>query len=342
MSFKRGELTSSEIVTIVMAIAGFILVAIFLAIFFDDGSNQDTELCKLSVLSRATSPLLTQSIVPLKCTTGKICITSELLGRDCKQFLGEKGVRKVRIGASETSDARIKEEMANAMYDCWNMMGQGKLDLFGQAGDYFGSPDYPTCVVCSRIAFADDVDDNTIVRAMQGFDNYLQDNPVPNHDYSYLRYFNGQASTALGSTAEIKSKLDQANKDHNNSAPASVTITSDRQIAFVFSQIRTKDTSEVLKNLGVAAAGATFVIPGAATVGRALFLTEAAVVTVPLAIVGVGAVAVNNELAQNAAAGYCGKLTSTAEESGCSVVQALPYSVSAMRALCPSSIQGSP
>lgn len=286
MSFKRGELTSSEIVGIVMAIAGFILVAIFLAIFFDDGSNQDRELCKLSVLSRATSPLLTQSTVPLKCTTGKICITSELLGGDCKQFLGEKAVRKVRIGSSETSDARIKQEMANAMYDCWNMMGQGKLDLFGQAGDYFGSPDNPTCVVCSRIAFADDVSDDTIVRALRGFDNYLQDNPVPNHDYSYLQFFNGQASTAFASPQEVKSKLEA--QEPGSNVPARITVTNDRQIAFVFSQIRTKDTSDVLKNLGVAAAGATFIIPGAATVGKALFLTEAAVVTVPLAIVGGG------------------------------------------------------
>jgi hypothetical protein len=254
MSFKRGELTSSEIVGIVMAIAGFILVAIFLSVFFDDGSSQDRELCKLSVLTRATSPLLTQSAVPLKCTTGKICITGESFGGDCKQFLGEKSVRKVRIGTSETSDAKIKEEMANAMYDCWAMMGQGKLDLFGQAGDLVGSPDNPTCVVCSRIAFADDVDDATISRALVGFDSYLQDTPVPNHDFSYLQYFNGQASTAFASPQEVKARLEA--QEHGPNVPASVTVTGDRQIAFVFSQIRTTNTADVLKNIGGAAAGA--------------------------------------------------------------------------------------
>ena len=87
---KKGDLTSFQIINIVLAIAGFVVVLIFLSILFSDRGETDREVCRLSILTRATAPDILQANVPLKCKTEKICITTKLFGGECNQFLGEE------------------------------------------------------------------------------------------------------------------------------------------------------------------------------------------------------------------------------------------------------------
>lgn len=172
---KRGEMTSSQIITIVLAIAGFIVVLIFLAILFDDRGSGDRELCKFSVLTRATSPIDSlQASIPLKCTTEKICISESGKKDACDQFAGEENVKPVELKGSVDQKVRqIEETSANAMFDCWSMMGEGKLDVFpginrpknelgvvlSVVGGVLSIPKEvkPACVICSRVALADDL-----------------------------------------------------------------------------------------------------------------------------------------------------------------------------------------
>ena len=126
---RKGEVTSTQIVTLAIAIIGFIVVLILLwSLEFE--SYSDEEICRLSILSRATGGGTLGGLVPLKCTTKKICITAN--GK-CEQFAGEKegDIIKVKVGNGPIKDAEIiAKANADAMYDCWTMMGEGNLDLF--------------------------------------------------------------------------------------------------------------------------------------------------------------------------------------------------------------------
>ncbi|MCH7567871.1 MAG: hypothetical protein IIA87_00445 [Nanoarchaeota archaeon] len=339
---KKGELTSTQIIGIVLAIAGFIVVLIFLAIIFKDKGETNRELCLLSVITRATAPDVLQYKIPLKCTTDKICMTSKLFGGKCKQFAGEENVRVVKLKGNVKEKARIIErESANAMFDCWSMMGEGKVDLFHNLPEKFiGSSGEPTCVICSRVAVSDDVDELILKEVDLG--EYLRKNQVPGSSLTYLQTFTDRSVNAYASEEGVNFE----SPNEKNKAPKEIRGLSDNQIAFVFSQVKTEKVGDVLTSLGGAVVGTAFVIPGNLKIARALFLGPQAIVTV-LVVGGVAAaVGFNAYSGRTAAAGYCGNFVSNVEEgkvrSGCSLVQAVNYNVQDINALCPSNVQGSP
>jgi hypothetical protein len=172
----KGELTSRQIVLIVLVIAGLIIGVIFYSLFFQE--RPDKELCRLSVVERASAPVGKES-VPLKCTTEKVCITTKK-SEKCKEFIGEENIRYVVLniptGNSPKEEIKrdkavkiIEEETANAMFDCWKMTGEGQLDIFGDKsglirdianvaiGDLALSHVKPKCIVCSRISISESV-----------------------------------------------------------------------------------------------------------------------------------------------------------------------------------------
>ena len=122
-----------------------------------------------------------------------------------------------------------------------------------------------------------------------------------------------------------------------------------RQIAFLFTQVKTVSPADVLKNLGYAAVGSTFMISKIPIIGKAagaLVFTPTGLVTTVVVggLVGGGA-AWNAYEGQRAAAGYCGSLTTAVENEklreGCSLIQSVNYNVQDINALC-TSIQGNP
>lgn len=173
---KNGDVTSTQVIFLLIAVISFGIGLMALSLV-DFGGSTERDICKLSVLTRATSPDIAQSVIPLKCRTEKICLTDKLFGGCEEQFAGEENVVRVRLsGTDSQKKLKIEEISANAMYDCWNMMGQGKLDLFGKAAESFGwDVTQPTCVICSRVAVDKDVnpeilnsvDINTYMRAHQ-------------------------------------------------------------------------------------------------------------------------------------------------------------------------------
>ena len=193
---KKGELTSTQLATLVIVIVGFAIAVIFLWSVFGNKDLTERDVCRLSILSRATVPGVVQQEVPLSCFTEKICITKKksfiekakatfsLSGSavnskngDCEQFSGENNVRDVKIDLTNTLKAseEIQREVANAMYDCWIMAGQGKLDIFSGKESYSDNvanaligeglewaslklPEIkPACLVCSRVAFSNEI-----------------------------------------------------------------------------------------------------------------------------------------------------------------------------------------
>mgnify|MGYP006929383758 CR=1 FL=1 len=132
---KRGELTSTQIVSIVLVIIGTVIILFFLAFLFDDSSEDDREICRISVLTRATAPDIVGGAIPLKCRTDKICITSDSgflgLGKGkCIQFAGEEHQKLSVSGNSLTSHREIEEILAKQMYKTTRIISSCSYRIF--------------------------------------------------------------------------------------------------------------------------------------------------------------------------------------------------------------------
>src|SRR3989344_3389121 len=187
---KNADITTSQIVMIILLVAGFAIIVFFI-IQLSWSGQINRQVCHESVVVRGTLPSLARGYIPLKCMTDKVCITSSTFG-SCEAFKDVKGVTRARI-SSDKDKARkdIERTITQEIYSCWTMMGQGKLSLFSQelTKTYGIGTVYPTCVLCSRIAF-----DKTSLEKT-GADlskidvlEYMMSHMVPGKNVSYYSY----------------------------------------------------------------------------------------------------------------------------------------------------------
>ena len=89
---KRG-LAVSTIIVIIIVIVGLGILLYFYSQVAWTG-NIDRAVCHQSVVYRGTIPevLGAKDIVPLRCRTEKVCITSSFFGK-CDEFEGTKGIK---------------------------------------------------------------------------------------------------------------------------------------------------------------------------------------------------------------------------------------------------------
>ena len=177
MNGKKG-LEQGVIIGIIIALIGAAIIFLFFRTL-SPKEIVDKETCKLSVLLRNTpsadQPVTGESafkkIFPLKCKTQDILIDSK-----------------------ESEDA--EKRVANAMYDCWDMLGEGKLDPFleGWLKEFGIVPAKSACVICSTIKFSN--------RAQQNYKeidivDYLDMTYIPLKNLTYVEYFSNGAGTRL-------------------------------------------------------------------------------------------------------------------------------------------------
>lgn len=335
---------------IVLAILGFLILLAFYMQLKGDNYTSD-EVCKLSVLSRATAAEVkqgAQSLVPLQCTTSKICIVSKSSG-ECSQFVGEKGVVKVILPSNKGNTeagyqeqaTEIEKQMAQAMYGCWNMMGQGKLDLFSTLKQGYGFEQSKSrCVICTRVAVGNDVEANALAKV--DVNKYMEKYVVPGTATTYTQAMTDGATSSY-STFKAEGNKDEGVVEKTNSVR--IEDSSTNELAFIFMQVKAEDIPTTLSNQLTAAGFAAGAIGGSAFMAKPLATLSAAryvftptglavTAIVAGAIGGVGAY--NSWQSQIAAAGYCGTFVSDNKEAnkGCSLLQAFPYSVSNVRNLC--------
>lgn len=353
---KKGEVSSYQIVVLVLAVIGFVII---LAVIYGIYENKysDKEICHLSVWGRATSPGIASGYIPLKCSASKVCITdpSEKEWGECESRFGpDSGAQVIKLSGDARAKAqKIEEISANAMYDCWDMMGRGKLSLFTTNMNAIGySPVESSCVVCSRVAVdesvrAEDMKDKNGEVTKQGvldkvdINKYLQENLVPGSSLTYSQAFGtssrtfAKAEDGLFSDVKVEDKATgslESNKDH-------------REIAFVFMQIDTIKEFEAIKNqLGVAGTAAAFTFSTPIVRGTAWSVVTAGAKNpyawLALVIAGVGSMGYGEYTAAQgremaAGPGYCGSFTSQVDaKQGCSVVKALDWDASSINYLC--------
>ena len=139
--FKKGELTTEQIVLLIILIASFAVILFFL-LKLNLGQETDTEICHNSVVTRGTSIIPTDAL-PLKCKKQYVCIS---LDGSCEAMTKPDDLIKVK------TEEDVYKALAEDMADCWWMFGEGKVN-------YAGSEVDPKlyCSLCSQIAFDDSV-----------------------------------------------------------------------------------------------------------------------------------------------------------------------------------------
>ncbi|MEK6909050.1 MAG: hypothetical protein AABX23_03300 [Nanoarchaeota archaeon] len=242
---KKGDLVSSQLALIIATIVGFAILAFALFQVFENRDLSERDLCRLSIISRATVPSVVQQAIPLNCHTEKICITVNegffdsftIFGNqksDCKQFAGEKNVADIKvkmssdIGEQTQTLETIQRKVANAMFDCWYMTGQGKMDIFTQSSNYgkdiedilantatetlgLAIPKIkPACVICSRVAFSDKLIEADKQLKQLGilkqinYNTYMSREKVPRSSLTYFQAFTdpsaGTGYSSIGDT----------------------------------------------------------------------------------------------------------------------------------------------
>ncbi len=363
---KRGELTSSQIIGIVLAVGVLIIIALFYGSFFNEGSLLDKERCHLSVLKRASLPA-GEGLTPLDCTTQKTCIISKS-GEKCKQFAGEESIIPVKINLDNPEDAAtiVERETANAMFDCWNMMGQGKVDVLtrgsfvGQASGWLGlaglksfEVSEPQCVVCNRIAVSESILNNSKwenVSNKINVNEYMASHAVPNSDWSYIETFAG-----------IKGIRDYAGIDQRNlsifdfeseEAKAKFSGTGgSRQLAIIFMQIKSDiSPSEAAKDVAlgsfVAGAGGIIGVTKVPFGKRVVAGAAKSPWVIVLTAIGIGGTAgfaaYKAHSSEIISAGLCKDFKDGEEEAkvGCSFVKAIDWEKTSINELCYGGIEG--
>ncbi len=185
MKNKKG--ISRTIVTLIIVIASAAIILLALAEFSPlYGETAEKEACFASVTLRSNAIIQqTEKIgmkYPLKCKTENLCLATS--GK-CPENMKRESV---------SDEKEIKKEIADEIYDCWHMMGEGKLQFLGEK----------RCVICSVIHFNDET--RKKFSSINGLNDYLVNTKVPGKEFTYLEYVMGAGKEEIKKRLEIEGK----------------------------------------------------------------------------------------------------------------------------------------
>jgi len=162
---KRGTLVQATLIGIIIILLGAAMIFFFLkAVPFNE--QTDIEACHNSVILRNNALLKGEGPtpeIPLNCKTQKVKI-------------------------STTNSEIIQKEIANQMYTCWWMLGEGKMEFWSESSwKEFGLGNVKSaCVICSTIEFSDALKRKNLQLDMA---SYIENTKVPSRNITYLQYF---------------------------------------------------------------------------------------------------------------------------------------------------------
>lgn len=193
MKNKKGELTSKQIITIVILIISFVIILAFLLMLNLKGEI-DKEACRNSVaLKGAFSEIplaggLTKNLISLKCRTQDVCLS---MGAGCEEEVDET----ISVKKEE-----LMKEISELFVDCWWMMGEGKIN-YGSKGD---------CAICYKVYF--DAGIGTL--AYEELYSYMANNKISDKSMSYLFYLYKKSNVDSVLKEEKKKELIDLNEEY--------------------------------------------------------------------------------------------------------------------------------
>ena len=178
MENKKGELTTTQLVTIIVLIVSFIII-LFLIFRLNPGEHSNKEICHNSVVLRGNLVLRATSGGPLDCRTNYLCISG---GDDCENLASAS---KVEVNLNnKDSENEIIEAVAKEMADCWYMFGEGKVN-YGEIGS--STIKY---AICSVVEFDEKIQKKYPEITYAEFYDYLRKTQKQSSQ-SYLNYLYG-------------------------------------------------------------------------------------------------------------------------------------------------------
>ena len=179
MKTTRGEISTEQIVLLIILLVSFIVILFFL-FGMNLGKESNSEICHNSVAMRGTAPIA-KDAVPLKCSRSYVCLSED---GTCEKMTNPE---IIKVKTKEEIYSVLAEQMAN----CWWMFGEGKVDYIGK--DFFIRDNY--CSICSQVAFdnsikeIDGVTDGQISK--DELYTYLSKTPMSNSEMHYAEYLFG-------------------------------------------------------------------------------------------------------------------------------------------------------
>ncbi len=265
---RRGELTTQQIVILIVLLISFAVILFFL-LRLNFGESSEKEICHNSVIMKGNTPL--GSEVSLNCQRTYVCLTKD---GTC-ETMTNPNIEKVE------SIEEIYSVLANELADCWWMFGEGKIDYIGNK-----ATEKNYCSICSQIAFDDSITEieefSTGEINKDEFYDYLSKTEIFEGSETYAQYFFG--------TNDIASLVSEISGNVNNSEKINTfgTIYLDEQyfvIMGITSQIggTYKWIGRIIEGVGVV----TLFIPGINVVSSAIIISA-----------GIGAVGFGADLAE--------------------------------------------
>jgi len=177
--FKKGELTTQQLVMIIILILSFAIILFFI-FRLNLGGTTNKEICHDSVVKKSNA-VLGKFTGEIKCKTSYTCISA---GEKCDEITA---TNTVSVDANNKDE--IFKAIADEMTNCWWMFGEGKLNYGGG------------CAICSYIDFDDKVETEEI--SYKQFLDYLtKPRNIQSSNENYLFYLYGVSS--LNSLFSIK------------------------------------------------------------------------------------------------------------------------------------------
>ncbi len=173
---KKGEMTTEQIVMIIVLIVSFIVILYFLLRLNLGGTTND-EICHNSVVLKSKSAGL---VGGLTCKTDYICISG---GGTCANL---NPTTTVNVDA--TNKDEIMKAIADQMSNCWFTFGEGNANYLGLAEKSVLTK--TTCALCSTIEFDDKILSKNYGITYSDFYNYLM-NTHKDSSQTYLNYLFG-------------------------------------------------------------------------------------------------------------------------------------------------------
>ncbi len=171
MKNKRGELTTKQLVTIIILIVSFIIV-LFLLFRLNLGETSNKEICRNSVVLKGQSALISGS---LDCRINYLCVSG---GGDCEEI---PVTSKIEVNSKNKEE--IMKALADEMSDCRWMFGEDKKISY--TGGAFSTGVH--CAICSIVEFDKKINEETSEISYLEFYDYLR-RTQKEGSQSYLNY----------------------------------------------------------------------------------------------------------------------------------------------------------
>jgi len=153
---KKGEVMTDSTVNTILLILAFVVILVIIGVIAYKTLVQERS-CEDSIVMRSSvnSGLLQLSrVVPLQCTTEKVCLTSSSQGT-CPTFgvaSKDNDIQKKSVDGNNPDKAKqqVLDEIADDLYQCHHMLGEGQLNFMPQ-----GMTTKNYCLICSRLVLDD-------------------------------------------------------------------------------------------------------------------------------------------------------------------------------------------